>query len=152
MQQPTIRFLRVAHEGVQTKIPARATEGSAGFDLTAAVKEPVTLAPRGLARVPTGIAVGLPSNEYVALVFARSGLAMKHGVALANGVGVVDSDYTGEIVVGLCNLSEETYTVAPGERIAQLVVMPVAALPAVETESLDETARGAGGFGSTGRF
>lgn len=152
MEQPTIRFLRIPHDGVETKIPARATAGSAGFDLCAAVTEPVALAPRALVRIPTGIAVGLPSKDFVALVFARSGLAIKHGVALSNGVGVVDSDYTGEIAVGLCNLSDEPYTVAPGERIAQLVVLPVAAFPAVEVPSLDATERGAGGFGSTGRF
>ena len=85
------------------------------------------------------------------LVFARSGLAVKHGLALSNGVGVIDSDYTGEIRVGLVNLSDEAYTIQPGERIAQLVIMPVC-LPYMElADSLQETERGGGGFGSTGR-
>ena len=101
--------------------------------------------------MPTGIAIGLPSPETVGLVFARSGLAVKHGLALSNGVGVIDSDYTGEIRVGLVNLAAEAYTIEPGERIAQLVVMPVCLPAAVEVEALEETARGAGGFGSTGR-
>ena len=101
--------------------------------------------------MPTGIAIGLPSPETVGLVFARSGLAVKHGLALSNGVGVIDSDYTGEIRVGLVNLSDEAYTIQPGERIAQLVIMPVC-LPHMElTDSLKETERGGGGFGSTGR-
>lgn len=142
----------VPHEGVEWKMPGKATPGSAGYDLRAAVARPLTIPPRGFARVPSGVAVGLPSAEYAALVFARSGLAMKHGVALSNGVGVVDSDYTGEIVVGLVNLSEEPYTITPGERIAQLVVTPVAASTAVEAVSLEKTARADGGFGSTGKF
>ena len=86
------------------------------------------------------------------LVFARSGLSVKKGIALANGVGVIDSDYTGEILVGLLNTSKEAYTVMPGERIAQLVVMPVLPLPVEEVEELKDTQRGAGGFGSTGRI
>ena len=86
------------------------------------------------------------------LVFARSGLSVKKGIALANGVGVIDSDYTGEILVGLLNTSKEAYTVMPSERIAQLVVMPVLPLPVEEVEELKATQRGAGGFGSTGRI
>ena len=102
-------------------------------------------------KIPTGIAIALPGPEYVALVFARSGLGIKHGISLSNGVGVIDSDYRGEIMVGLTNLSEEPYTIHPGDRIAQLVVTPVV-LPQLELMAkLDETDRGTGGFGSTGQ-
>ena len=131
--------------------PARATEGSAGLDLAACMDEPVTIAPRALVRIPTGIAIALPSPDYVALVFARSGLGIKHGVSLSNGVGVIDSDYRGEIAVGLTNLSDTPYTIQPGDRIAQLAVVPVARPELVWTEDLEDTGRGAGGFGSTGR-
>ena len=101
--------------------------------------------------IPTGIAIALPSPEYVALIFARSGLGIKHGVAPANCVGVIDSDYRGEIRVGLTNLSDKAYTVAPGDRIAQLAVMPVVQARLEVCDSLDETERGQGGFGSTGK-
>ena len=135
----------------EARIPVRSTGGSAGMDLCARIDEPVTVPAGGRVGIPTGIAMGLPGPETVGLVFARSGLAVKHGLALSNGVGVIDSDYTGEIRVGLVNLSDKAYTIEPGERIAQLVIMPVL-LPEVElVEALEETARGAGGFGSTGR-
>lgn len=100
---------------------------------------------------PTGLAIALPSADYVALVFARSGLGIKQGVCLANGVGVIDSDYRGEIGVGLVNLGDNPYTVRPGDRIAQLMVTPVVRPTVVPVSELDETDRGAGGFGSTGR-
>lgn len=148
----TLRLKRIPHEGVPSRLPSRATEGSAGLDLYAALAAPVTVAPRALARIPTGVAAGMPGPGYVGLVFARSGLAVKYGVALSNGVGVIDSDYTGEIVVGLCNLGDAPYTVQPGERIAQLVVAPLPALRVEETDSLGETERASGGFGSTGKF
>ena len=131
--------------------PARATPGSAGMDLAACIDGPVTIAPRALARIPTGIAIALPSPDYAALVFARSGLGIRHGVALSNGVGVIDSDYRGEIQVGLTNLSDTPYTIQPGDQIAQLVVVPVALPELVWTQDLEDTGRGAGGFGSTGR-
>ena len=131
--------------------PQRATAGSAGMDLSACIEEDMIIAPRQLVRIPTGIAIALPGPEYVALVYARSGLGIRHGIALSNGVGVIDSDYRGEIMVGLTNLSEEPYTIHPGDRIAQLVVTPVV-LPELErVEELDDTSRGAGGFGSTGQ-
>lgn len=131
-------------------VPKRATEGSAGVDLYACIDEPVTLNGGGVALIPTGIAISLPSNEYGAFVFARSGLAVKHGIGLLNSVGVIDSDYRGEIKVGVINQFDTPYTIEPGERIAQLVVMPVCPLPTVEVDTLDSTARGEGGFGSTG--
>ncbi len=132
-------------------VPGRATQGSAGLDLCACLDAPLTVPARGSAVVPTGIAVALPSRELAAFVFARSGLAVKHGLGLLNGVGVIDSDYRGEILVGLVNQSDTPYEIRPGERIAQMIVMPVSLLPVFEAEELDDTARGAGGFGSTGK-
>ena len=137
--------------GAGIPAPFYASAGAAAMDLCACTDAPVTLAPRGRATLPTGIAISLPSAEYVALVFARSGLGIKHGVALANGVGVIDSDYRGEIRVGLVNQSDEAYTVQPGDRIAQLAVVPVVRAELELAEELDETARGAGGLGSTGK-
>lgn len=147
-----IKFCRIpTPEGRLPELPTFATEGSAGADLRANLDEPMTLEPMGRAMIPTGLAMQLPSADYGAFVFARSGLAVKHGLTLSNGVGVIDSDYRGEIQVGLVNLSQEAYTIQPGERIAQLVLMPVTRFAAVEAETLEDTARGAGGFGSTGR-
>lgn len=133
------------------KVPARATAGSAGMDLYACIDEPQTLAPGKLLLIPTGIAIELPSAEYVAYIFARSGLGIKHGICLANGVGVVDSDYRGEVCVGLCNVSDEEYTINPFERVAQMVISPVSLMPTVEVSELSDTERGEGGFGSTGK-
>ena len=136
----------------RAKIPARATPGSAGMDLYALLDHPVTLPPGSMTTIPTGIAIGLPDSNLVGLVYARSGLAVKHGIALSNGVGVIDSDYTGEIRVGLVNLSDTKFTINPGERIAQLVISPVLPLEPEEVKELTPTSRGAGGFGSTGRL
>lgn len=133
-------------------IPTRSTEGSAGYDLRAVLDEPLTMQPGQRACLSTGIAVSLPSKEYVGLVFARSGLAVKHGLALSNGVGVIDSDYTGEIKVGLVNLSQQAYQIQPGERIAQFLILPIALPEWVEVDSLSQTERGSGGFGSTGKI
>ena len=137
--------------GAEIPFPFYATPGSAAMDLCACTDAPVELPPRQIVSLPTGIAIALPSAEYMALVFARSGLGIKHGVALANGVGVIDSDYRGEIRVGLINQSDIPYTVQPGERIAQLAVVPVVQARLKAVTELDETARGAGGFGSTGK-
>ena len=133
------------------QIPFRATPGSAGMDLYACIDEPVTLEGGEKAVIPTGIAIELPSPELGAFVFARSGLAIKHGIGLLNSVGVIDSDYRGEICVGVINQLKEAYTITPGERIAQLVIMPVSLIEPEETDTLGETERGAGGFGSTGK-
>ncbi len=132
------------------KIPLRATPGSAGMDLYACIDEPITLAGGEKAVIPTGIAIALPSAELGAFIFARSGLAIKHGIGLLNSVGVIDSDYRGEICVGLINQLKEPYTINPDERIAQMVIMPVSLIPPVEVSELDKTERGAGRFGSTG--
>ena len=133
------------------KIPFRATEGSAGMDLYACIDEPLTLAQGEKAVIPTGIAIALPSPGLGAFVFARSGLAIKHGIGLLNAVGVIDSDYRGEVCVGVINQLSEPYTINPDERIAQLVILPVSLIDPVEVDELDETERGAGGFGSTGK-
>ena len=137
--------------GKEIPAPFYASAGAAAMDLCACVDGPVTVEPRAVVSIPTGIAIALPSAEYVALVFARSGLGIKHGITLSNGVGVIDSDYRGEIRVGLTNLSDTAYTVAPGDRIAQLAVMPVVQARLQVCDSLDETERGQGGFGSTGK-
>ena len=131
--------------------PRFATPGSAAMDLCACLDGDVTLKAGARQVLPTGIAIALPSADYAALVFARSGLGIKKGVCLSNGVGVIDSDYRGEIGVGLVNLGSEPYTVQPGDRIAQLMVVPVVQPTVTVAEDLDETDRGAGGFGSTGR-
>jgi len=130
-------------------MPARATPGSAGLDLSAAIEAPVPVRHGEVARIPTGVAIQLDPG-YVCLVFGRSGLGVKHGVAPVNAVGVVDSDYRGEVVVFLTCHREEGYTVSPGERIAQMVILPVAMAEPIRVEELDETTRGTGGFGSTG--
>ncbi len=137
--------------GREIPLPHFATGGAACMDLCACMDESITLNAGERHLVPTGIAIALPSAEYVALVFARSGLGIKKGVCLSNGVGVIDSDYRGEIGVGLVNLGDAPYTVQPGDRIAQLMVVPVVQPTLTVVETLDETGRGAGGFGSTGR-
>lgn len=144
-------LLKVKKLNPNAKIPQRATEGSAGMDLYACIEEPVVIRPHERAMIPTGIAIALESPHYAALIYARSGLAIKKGIAPANCVGVVDSDYRGEVCVGLLNSSEEPFTVEPFERIAQMVISPVELPEIEEADSLDETERGAGGFGSTGK-
>ena len=137
--------------GRDIPLPSYATPGSAGMDLRACLDAPLTLAPRQRVKVPTGFAIALPGPQWVAYIFARSGLGIKSGVTLPNCVGVIDSDYRGEVVVALTNLSDEAYTIQPGDRIAQLVIMPVVQAALTVTDTLDETARGTGGFGSTGK-
>ena len=144
-----VRITRLAH-GADLPLPAYETEGSAGMDLRAAIDAPVTLAPMERTAVPTGLSMALPQG-YEAQVRARSGLAFRSGIACVNAPGTVDSDYRGEIKVILVNLGQEPVTFERGDRIAQLVVAPVSRVAWEEADSLDETARGAGGFGSTGR-
>lgn len=131
--------------------PHYATAGAAGIDLVASLKEPVLVAPRARAMIPTGLAVDIPSKDIVGLLFARSGLSSKHGIALANAVGVIDSDYKGEIMCALQNNSEKAYEVRPGDRIAQLIFVPVIHAIIEYTEELTPSDRGEAGFGSTGR-
>ncbi len=148
MQPITVKY-KVLDE--RAKVPAYATAGAAAADLAAVLDAPLALAPGQRALVPTGLAIELPGPEAVALIYARSGLSIKHGVCMANGVGVVDSDYRGELRVPLTNLGTESYTIQPGERIAQLCIAPVYTAAFVPAEELGGTARGAGGFGSTGK-
>ena len=133
-------------------MPAYATDGAAAVDMRAAIDEgtTVTIQPGERAMIPTGMAISLENANVVAILAARSGLAVKSGINLANGIGVIDSDYRGEICVGLYNSSDVPFTVNRGDRIAQLMFMPVYVANLIEAASLDETARGAGGFGSTG--
>lgn len=132
-------------------LPTRASEGAAGYDLRACIDEPITLKKGKIFAVPTGVAIELPSKNLVAVLSARSGLAIRHGIALANGVGIIDSDYRGEIKVGLINSGEEDFVINPDERIAQMLIMPVETPELKLAEELSETTRGSGGFGSTGR-
>ena len=137
--------------GTEIPFPYYASAGAAAMDLHACIDEAVVIPAGGRKVIPTGIAIALPDAGYVALVFARSGLGIKKGVCLSNGVGVIDSDYRGELRVGLSNNSNEDYTVMPGDRISQLMVVPVMCPAPVFVEELDETERGEGGLGSTGR-
>ena len=131
-------------------IPARATEGSAGYDLSACLDAPLVIAPGETVKVPTGIAAAAEGcGDCVLLIYARSSTATKKGLAPANCVGVVDSDYRGELIVALHNHSRVKRIIEPGERIAQLVITPVLLPEPEEAEMLPETARGTGGFGST---
>lgn len=135
----------------QAKQPVYGSAGAAGADLCAVCDaDGVTIQPGQRVLIPTGIGVEIPQG-YVGLVFARSSMGVKYGISLSNAVGVIDSDYRGEISVGLINLSDTDYTILPGERIAQLIIMPIAAPTFVQTDELSPTQRGAGGFGSTGR-
>ena len=145
-----MKELKIKKVRENAKIPTRATVGSAGMDLYACIDEPITLNGGDKAVIPTGIAIGLDNPEYAAFIYARSGLAIKHGIGLLNSVGVIDSDYRGEICVGVINQLKEPYTIEPFERIAQMVIQPVALPELVEVDDLDKTDRGAGGFGSTG--
>ena len=146
-----MEILKVKKVRENAKIPTRATSGSAGLDLYACIDEPITLSKGEKALIPTGIAIGLDDPHYAAFIHSRIGLAIKHGLALLNSVGVVDSDYRGEVCVGIIKLTEEPYTIQPFERIAQMVIKPVELPEIVEVQDLDDTDRGAGGFGSTGR-
>ena len=137
--------------GREIPAPYYASPGAAAMDLHACTDEAVTIPAGGRAVIPTGIAIALPSAQYVARVCARSGLGIKHGVAPANCVGVIDSDYRGEIMVGLQNSGESDYTIQPADRIAQLMITPVVQAQVELVDELDDTDRGAGGFGSTGR-
>lgn len=147
---PTVAFLRLPGND-DLPLPSYATGGAAGFDLRAAVPAdaPVVLAPGRRVLVPTGFAVGLPAG-WEMQIRPRSGLAVKNGVTVLNTPGTVDCDYRGPVGVCLINLGEEPFTIARGDRIAQAVIAEAPQAMLVEVDSLDETARGAGGFGSTG--
>jgi len=140
----------VLPHGEGLELPAYATDGAAGCDLRAAVAESLTLLPGGRTLVPTGIAVAIPEG-FEGQVRMRSGLAVKHGLALLNAPGTIDSDYRGEIRIILANLGSEPATISRGDRIAQLVIAPVARAKLERVDTLPDTRRGGGGFGSTGK-
>lgn len=150
MSDPLRIPVQVLPHGEGLDLPAHATEHSAGLDLRAAVTEPVVLAPLTHALIPTGLRLALPHGTE-GQVRPRSGLALKHGVTVLNSPGTIDADYRGEVGVILVNLSKETFTVERGERIAQLVVARHERVALERREALEETERGAGGFGHTGR-
>jgi dUTP pyrophosphatase len=144
----TIRWKKLREDAV---IPERATALSAGFDLSAAIDEDIILAPGEIKLIGTGLSAQLPEGQYALMIYARSGLAAKHGIGLANSVGVVDSDYRGEIKAALINQGREPFKIEKNMRIAQAVLTPVVFAESIEAERLSETERGSGGFGSTGR-
>ncbi|MEL6265520.1 MAG: dUTP diphosphatase [Pseudomonadota bacterium] len=155
MSAITVEVLRLPSHDAALPLPAQATAGAAGLDLVACLleqdrEEGLALPPLGRATVPTGLAIALPEG-FEGQVRPRSGLAARHGITVLNAPGTVDADYRGEVRVLLVNLGPETYWIAHGERIAQLVVAPVTPVTLAEVETLDTTARGTGGFGSTGR-
>jgi dUTP pyrophosphatase len=152
---PRVAVMRLPGADPAVPLPSYETTGAAGADVRANLPEEaraagLTLAPGARALVPTGLAVSIPDG-FEMQVRPRSGLAFKHGIALVNAPGTIDSDYRGPLGILVINLGDQPFTVTHGERIAQLVVAPVAQAAFAETASLDETTRGAGGFGSTGR-
>jgi len=140
-----------ARLGGEFPLPAYATEGSAGLDLRACINAPLALEPGRAELIPTGLSIYVADPGLAAVILPRSGLGHKHGLVLGNLVGLIDSDYQGPLMVSCWNRGSATYTVQPGERIAQLVVVPVVQVELQIVESFTATARGGGGFGHTGR-
>ncbi|WP_305986537.1 dUTP diphosphatase [Roseibium sp. MMSF_3544] len=145
----TLEFKRLEH-GRDLPLPAYQSDLAAGLDLLAAVDGPLTLAPGERTLVPTGLAMALPAG-FEAQVRPRSGLAAKHGITVLNTPGTIDADYRGEVKVILINMGNQPFEIVRGERIAQMVIAPVLQAEIAEVETLSETERGSGGFGSTGR-
>ena len=143
--------VKVLDERIRAQLPAYATHGSAGLDLRACIDEPVTLRPGDASLLPTGLAIHLADPGLAAMIIPRSGLGHKHGIVLGNLVGLIDSDYQGQVLVSCWNRGREPFVVNPMERIAQLVVVPVVQVELNVVASFEESARGAGGFGSTGK-
>jgi dUTP pyrophosphatase len=139
------------HEGKDLPLPAHATAGSAGLDLRACIDAALELAPGDCKLVPTGIAIHLNDPGLAALIIPRSGLGHKHGIVLGNLVGLIDSDYQGELMISCWNRGEQPFRIEPGERIAQLVVVPVVQVQFDVVEEFTPSERGGGGFGHTGR-
>ena len=150
MRPLKIRILD-ARLGRDFPLPAYATAGSAGMDLRACLDAPLALTPGRAELLPTGMAIHLDDPALAAVILPRSGLGHKHGVVLGNLVGLIDSDYQGQLMVSCWNRAAETFIIQPGERIAQLVIVPVVQVALEVVESFDESARGAGGFGHSGR-
>ncbi len=147
-QRVVVRIMRI-EEGHDLPLPAYASSGASGMDLRAAVREPITLEPGEIRLIPTGIAVSIPEG-YEAQVRPRSGLALRHGIGMVNAPGTVDSDYRGEIGVILVNWGKEPFLVRRGDRIAQMVIARTCRVDLEEVSRLDNTSRGAGGFGHSG--
>ncbi len=143
--------IKILDERLKSQPPAYATDGSAGLDLRACIEAPINLAPGHTALVPTGLAIHLADPGLAAMILPRSGLGHKHGIVLGNLVGLIDSDYQGQIFVSAWNRGHEHFTVQPMERIAQLVVVPVLQVAFNVVGDFDASDRGAGGFGSTGK-
>ena len=143
--------VRILDERLREQMPAYATPGSAGLDLRACLDAPLTLAPNAWQLVPTGMAIHLGHPGYAALILPRSGLGHKHGIVLGNLVGLIDSDYQGQLMVSAWNRSDTAFTIEPMERIAQLVIVPVVQAELRIVEAFPPTERGVGGYGSTGR-
>jgi dUTP pyrophosphatase len=148
MSEARVAVVRLPH-GADLPLPAYASAGAAAVDLLAAIDEPLLIPPGGRALVPTGLAVALPQDHELQ-IRPRSGLALKHGILIANAPGTIDADYRGEIAIILLNAGDAPFRVERGMRVAQGVLAPVTRISWAEVDSLDETARGAGGFGSTG--
>jgi len=142
--------VKILDERLRQQMPAYATPGSAGLDLRACLAEPLTLAPNAWQLVPTGMAMYLKDPGYAAMILPRSGLGHKHGIVLGNLVGLIDSDYQGELMVSAWNRSTVPYTLQPMERLAQLVIVPVVQASFTLVDDFAPTQRGAGGYGSTG--
>ena len=132
-------------------LPAYATEASAGLDLRAALDEPLSLAPGDAALIPSGLAIHVAEPGLCAVVLPRSGLGHKHGIVLGNGTGLIDADYQGPLMISAWNRGRQAYVIEPGERIAQLVLLPIVRARLEVVDTFAESARGAGGFGHTGR-
>jgi dUTP pyrophosphatase len=143
--------VKVLDERILSNMPAYATEGSAGLDLRAAIPDPITLRPGDTALIPTGLAIHIGDPTLAAIIIPRSGLGSKHGIVLGNLVGLIDSDYQGQLMVSCWNRGRETFVVNPLERIAQLVIVPVVQVDLNIVDDFVESARGTGGFGSTGK-
>lgn len=150
MQQVELRVLD-PRLGTQWPLPDYATDGAAGVDLRACLQDTTPLAPGETQLIPSGIAVHIADNAYAAVILPRSGLGHKHGIVLGNLVGLIDSDYQGEVFISCWNRSERVFTIEPGERIAQLVFLPVARPAFRRVEAFADSERGSGGFGHTGR-
>lgn len=143
--------LKILDTRMRDQLPAYATSGSAGLDLRACLKEPLTLKPGETALVPTGLAIHVGDPGYAALILPRSGLGHKHGIVLGNLVGLIDSDYQGELMISTWNRGETTFVLNPMERLAQLVIVPVVQAEFNIVDEFEQSERGAGGFGSTGK-
>lgn len=152
MTHPTIQF-KILNDRIGTSIPLPqyATPGSAGMDLRACIEAPISLSPGQTVLIPTGIAIHLADSSLAAMILPRSGLGHKHGVVLGNLVGLIDSDYQGELMISCWNRGSSAFSIEVGERIAQMVIVPVVQPKFERVEEFSNSERGAGGFGSTGR-